>query len=82
MHITITHTHDATWTVYVDGKYANHLTIDEAMGCVASAMFLGNDHVLFVKTEEQHRNGGEWVRDEPTVGAWVHVEPTDPDSQP
>lgn len=37
------------YTVIVDGKFADCLTIDETMGCIASALF-SDGKPLFVRT--------------------------------
>lgn len=43
-----------SYSVAVDGKVADRLTIDEAMGCIASAMFADRHHPLFVKDIWDH----------------------------
>ena len=56
-------------TVIVDGRFVDHLCLDEALGVVASALFSGRDDLPYVKTyaawdawDKHFRRGGTPVQ--------------------
>lgn len=53
--IEILKTESQGLTVIVDDKFADYLCVDEALGCVAAALFGGMSRVPYVRTYE------EWV---------------------
>ena len=46
-------TEEGHLTVIVDGRFADHLCVDEALGVVASALFSGRKELPYLKTYEQ-----------------------------
>ena len=52
MHIEVLKV-DGSFTVIVDGKFADHLCPDEALGVVAAAIFSGFTRIPYVKSYEE-----------------------------
>lgn len=52
-HLEMFFTEEGYLTVIVDGRFADHLCLDEALGVVASALFSGRKELPYLKTYEQ-----------------------------